>query len=185
MDMPVPDKPATVPPEAAIAIRRWRWAILAVGLLLPLSGSLLYVLIGLFPGGPIAHWVMGPDFEWKIRPIRSDEIRVAFVLAPLYFSVVDWPFLVLAIRARRYVMNQWPNRKAAYLSALGGLTGMTAVYLVGYYFLGQELAFGLLQQPPRGTGAGYILGLFCPLPGFIMAFLGIRLGASLGRISAR
>jgi hypothetical protein len=61
---------------------------------------------------------------------------------------------------------------------------MTVAYLVGYYFLGQELALGLLFDPPRGSGAPYLLVLFCPLAGFILSFLGIRVGAYLGRPSS-
>ena len=96
-DSPAPET-AKLPPEATRLIWRWRWAILLVGLLSPLSASIVYVVIGEFPDGPIAHWVMGRDFVWTSRPIVREEVREAFGLAPV-FLVTNWPFLVLAIRA--------------------------------------------------------------------------------------
>jgi hypothetical protein len=168
-----PEPSAAIQPEAEIMIRQWRWRIVGVALLLPFIASAEVILISFFPDTWLSSHYFDSFDPPPPRMSHADAFEAALFFPLLYIPLANWPFFVLALRARRNIMKRWPNATAARLSLWGGLIGMTAPYALGYWQVPLDLA-------GKGVGAAYLLIFFGPIYGSLLALIGLKFGPVLG-----
>lgn len=141
-------------PECENIARRWKYAVYAVGLVLPLLG---------FAGTAALRET--PWWQWPLF----------YPVAVLEFS---WPFYVLAQVVAKRIRTVWSEVAKIHWASAGALIGLTVPYLFGYWSMRDEYA----SDAPDGQGIGIYLGAFAPIFGCGLALVGWFVGAKLSRM---
>lgn len=161
---------AELPSEGEALVRTWQRRSIAVGLLLPWILPVELLVMAYFPDGPLSMWFRGA-FISPPPPIRIEDVQANLILGTILYTIVDWPFLAVALQVRHRVRRLWPNKRAAKSSLRGGLIGMTVPYLFGF-------ASAPMDFLGMGVAVAYLLALFCPIVGWGLALFGFWAGAS-------
>jgi hypothetical protein len=90
--------------------------------------------------------------------------------------LLNWPYVILAARVRRHVLQHWLSARSLAASLGGGLLGLSASYLLGYGVV--------IVAAVNGTGGAIVLAVtavavICPLLGALFASTGLQHGLAL------
>jgi hypothetical protein len=151
--------------ECEQTVCRWRYAIYAVGLVLPLAG---------FAG--TAALLFDESTPVGVREHLAREMPWWALLYPVAVLQFSWPFYVLARVVAKQIRKSWPEIARVHGASAGALIGLTVPYLFGYWSLRTEFASG---APDAGQGSGILLGLLAPIVGCGIAVVGWFVGAKV------
>jgi hypothetical protein len=113
----------------------------------------------------------------RVFGLSSADYGTARVLIPTVATLIAmaWTFWWAGVAFRR--LDEFQQAAGRFAWYWGGATGV-AVSVVGYVFIGQgglhwldPSRFGMGQELFRAFQIGYVLGVGCPLVGFILARL--------------
>jgi hypothetical protein len=163
-----------MPPVDAVCekfIRRWKYAMYSVGLVLPLIG---------FAG--TAALMFDESTPASVREYLAREMPWWALLYPIMVLQFGWPFYVLYRVVAKRARRSWPEVAKVHWASAGALIGLTMPYLFCYWTVRTEFASG---APDAGQGSGILLGVLAPVVGCGLAVLGWFVGAKMSNMRSK
>lgn len=160
-------------------IREWRRLIVTTAAGLPFLSAIIAVLITSAPDSGFGRFYISE----VPQSFLVLDLNLVNALYWLLFAAIcvpfNWPFYVLALRAKRNVTRRWPNARAANAAMTAGLIGLLIPY--GWIYLLLTPAELATDGLGGGEATGYALGIGAPIVGGALAYIGLWIAPRIFR----